>query len=286
MTRNDLNKLIKSAAKKRTAFDTAKLTAALSNIAKPTGTGVAAGAGLGTILAAAGALSRSGEDPSNTSILSNPLLLGALGATGGYLAGNAFERAPAVRDNKDISLSALAALAGGTGTLGTLAAKDKAKADLHSAEKSFNNLLKLKINGGAENLINQGTTIRDRTRVKTYKVNDNLGAGSKARHERILNKKLKDFSNALRRNGRFTEAIENAGYVRPNNVLERILERARNSSYSPYRWIATPIETKLKGGNLMNLFRKTVRRHKLPATLGGLALLAGGSKAIYDKVHD
>lgn len=107
---------------------------------RPTSTGMLAGAGLGSILAALGAVSRSGDD--NPSILSNPLLLGALGTAGGYLGGNLLHNiktvteTPAEKSSPSIAVPGAASLAGTLG-LGGFIAKDDRKATEKAIEKRF-----------------------------------------------------------------------------------------------------------------------------------------------------
>jgi hypothetical protein len=266
MTRNELSTLIKSA--KSTAADKAMETAA--KLGKPTSTGIAAGAGLGAILAAAGALSRHGEDPSDVSILSNPLLLGALGTAGGYLAGNAFENMPARRANKNISTTALLAMLGGGGTLGNMLAKQDAYEDLNGiVDKSGKRI------GGArkkyEDLLAKATASKGKN-LKPL-----------AREKELLAGRAKNYSEALRRAGLYEEAAA-AGVFRPSkSLLEGILEKARFHPMSPVSWARGAFNTARKG-TLLKAFTRPKAR--IPAAIAGLALLAGGGKAIYDKVHD
>ena len=136
MTRETFTKLIeKTAAKKRTALDRAMGEAA--KLGKPTTAGLAGGIGLGSILAAAGALARDGD--SNPSILTNPLLLGALGAAGGYFAGNAFDKLP-VKSDKDrraLSRLSLLGLAAGVGIPGSAIAGEDTAEKLRDAERYY-----------------------------------------------------------------------------------------------------------------------------------------------------
>lgn len=72
-----------------TAKDVANMLASLAK--NPTNTGVVAGAGLGSILAALGSISRSNDPKKKKSIATNPALLGALGTGIGYMGGNYLE---------------------------------------------------------------------------------------------------------------------------------------------------------------------------------------------------
>ena len=72
-----------------TAKDVANMLASLAK--NPTNTGVAAGAGLGSILAALGSISRSNDPKKKKSIATNPALLGAIGTGVGYMGGNYLE---------------------------------------------------------------------------------------------------------------------------------------------------------------------------------------------------
>ena len=80
-------------AEEKTAAVTAKDVAnMLATLAKnPTNTGVIAGAGLGSILSALGSISRSNDPKKKKSVVTNPALLGAVGAGAGYLGGNYLE---------------------------------------------------------------------------------------------------------------------------------------------------------------------------------------------------
>lgn len=80
-------------AEEKTAAVTAKDVAnMLATLAKnPTNTGVIAGAGLGSILSALGSISRSNDPKKKKSVVTNPALLGAVGAGTGYLGGNYLE---------------------------------------------------------------------------------------------------------------------------------------------------------------------------------------------------
>lgn len=103
----------------------------VKDVSKPTSTGIRAGLGLGSILAAAGAIARSGDDSRKSSILTNPLLLGALGTVGGYLGGNAFDRIKTVEKKEKPGLAVPGLLgAGGILQLG----KDVAKKDIEKKD--------------------------------------------------------------------------------------------------------------------------------------------------------
>lgn len=273
MTKKAFVELVKKA--KMSAKDKAEELAIMAG--KPTGTGVAAGAGLATLLAAAGALARSGEDPENTSVLSNPLLLGSLGAAGGYLAGNAFERAPVRRKNKDLSWAALLSLAGGVGRLGTLVAQDDIDRELERAERNFNNIArripKRDIDGVTHYLIGPDTAHGEINLPP-----DEYRAFKRARGE---------YRDALLRAGREADAIEHASYIPPTREptrIKKITDWLRKSPYSPVQWAKSLNPS--KGGRLLGQIARIIRRRPWAAGAAGLALLAGGSKAIYDKLSD
>ena len=73
----------------------AKLKDLLSRAKTPSTTGALTGAGLGALLASLGYISRANDPKKNKSFMSNPALLGALGAVGGYAGGNILENLPA-----------------------------------------------------------------------------------------------------------------------------------------------------------------------------------------------
>lgn len=272
MTKQAFRELVKKA--KMSAKEKAEELALLAG--KPTGTGVAAGAGLATLLAAAGSLARSGEDPENTSVLSNPLLLGSLGAAGGYLVGNAFERAPVHRADKDLSWKALLGLAGGVGGLGSIVAKDDLDRELERAERDFRNVArripKRDIDGVTHYLIGPDTAHGEINLPP-----DEYSAFKRARSE---------YRDALLRAGREADAIEHASYTPPgeSKLLSRIMSRLRNSPYSPVQWARAL--NPMKGRGLIGQLSRIIRNRPVATGAAGLALLAGGGKAIYDKLSD
>lgn len=266
MTRSRLDAMIKQA---KSAKDRAMEAAAI--LGKPTSTGIAAGAGLGAILAAAGALSRSGDDEENASVLSNPLLLGSIGAAGGYLAGNAFDRMPTRRANKDVSGLALAALLGGGGTLGNMLAKQ----DAYDVLNGYVDSAGKRVRGTRRKYEAIKTMIDDAVR--------NRGITPSARDSELLAGRREAYSKALRRAGLYEEAAQAAEFTPSKSLFGRILERARNHPVSPVSWVRGAFNTARRGTLLKALTRP---RGRIPAAIAGLALLAGGGKAIYDKVHD
>ena len=289
MTKQAVKRMIKVA--KKSAKDKAMEIAA--NLGKPTSTGVLTGAGLGTIMAALGALSRNGDYPGESSILSNPALLAAAGMAGGYLAGNAFHNAPTVRENKEMSNLALLGLLGGTGTISTLLSKLDARSRL-AVEK---NLFK-------------AITRRGVAKVPTPEGGVELHPGFK---RDIATGELKPvpFSDAdLReyRNGleRYQKAVLRAEGPRKATLeamyephakwYGRLYERLKNSPYSPVSWGRSlnpfkdairrnsPSGAKLIGRQLAALFKN--RHTRIPASIASALLLAGGGKAIYDYASD
>lgn len=303
MTRNRLHTLIKQA--KSTAKDKAMAAAALAG--KPTSTGIAAGASLGTILAALGAISRSGEDPNKVSILSNPLLLGALGATGGYLAGNAFDNAPTKRARKDISGLALAGILGGGGTLGTMLAKEDALELLHGLRDA----------NGRHVLDSTGNAVlRGSSRLfdnYASRLNSKWNAGLREFTDlgSLTPDELKEFSKAqkeyvthLRRAGKYPEAARLGGIGPESSMLGRLIDKVVNHPASPISWGRSLRNLAMRGtllkalvgpesvvkvnGNVLERMGNILRRPgtRVPAALAGLALLAGGGKALYDKLSD
>jgi len=108
-----------------------------SKAGRPTSTGIAAGAGLGSILAALGALHRMNSDGGDTSILSNPVLLGLLGAAGGYVGGNLLSDSTdgvVAKKNSRPNVSIPASI----GTLGTLELGRRiAKVDQKATDKAI-----------------------------------------------------------------------------------------------------------------------------------------------------
>ena len=253
----------------KSAKDKAMETAAV--LGKPTSTGIAAGAGLGAILAAAGALSRSGDDEENASVLSNPLLLGSLGAVGGYLAGNAFDRIPTTRANKDLSTLSLASLIGGGGTLGSLLAKQ----DAYDVLNGYVNRAGRRVQG-ARGKYEAIKTIMDNA-TKKKKITPH------AKDRELFGRRREAYSKALRRAGLYEEATSAADFTPSKSLLGRIYEKAKNHPFSPVSWVRGAYNTASRGTILKAL---THPKARIPAAVAGLALLAGGGKAIYDKVHD
>lgn len=302
MTRSRLNAMIKQA---KSAKDKAMETAAM--LGKPTSTGIAAGAGLGAILAAAGALSRSGEDDENVSVLSNPLLLGSLGAAGGYLAGNAFEKTPTHRANKDISGLARLGLLGGAGTLGAILAKEDAKELLYGLRDESGKLIKNKgkaVSLGAKKVFDD---IVKKHNLREAKLDNGIASFKIPANDSVraeFNEAQKNYIDALKRSGRYSDAMREAGFTPSKSLFARMLDRAVNHPFSPVSWARSTKNLALRGslGRILlgpgsvakngkkvisemgNIFRRP--GVKIPSRLAALALLAGGGKAIYDKVHD
>lgn len=111
---------------------------------RPTATGIATGAGLGTLLAALGAMSRASDDGGSHSLLSNPLLLGAAGAGLGYVGGNLLGSVKTTNRHTGGGILPLLVDAAGVGGLmhlgGRFASEDNL-ARLTAARTSYNNLL-------------------------------------------------------------------------------------------------------------------------------------------------
>ena len=285
MTKKTLDLLIKKAAgKKETALDKAMSTAA--KLGKPTTSGLVAGTGLGAILAAAGALSREGDEPGESSVLSNPLLLGTIGATGGYLAGNAFERAPVDKPKSNGSISNLSKLlaAGGVGTFGTMLAKQDILDKLEAATSKYNSELS-KLPLLARNTVDElGRTKVDFSRLAKPTSEAEL-ASFKAMAEQF-GKARKEYANALRDAGRIDDAVFHGMPKSPDGLKLRakIIEKLRFSPYSPFRWgkALTPAKGKL----VLSLIKRTARSNPKLTTLAALTALAGGGKAVYDKVKE
>lgn len=294
MTMNGLTRLVKQA--RQSAKE--KATEWAERLGRPTSTGIATGAGLGTVLAAIGALKREGEkDPG---VLTNPLLLGTIGATSGYLAGNAFERAPAKRNSRDMSLSALLGLAGGAGWLGSRLSKLDAELAVPGLKKEFDRLV---TNGGlAGGYTPEGARIiKDLPATLTQ---DEVNEFRSAR------KKLSD---TLRRAGRTEDAVlegvyrlpqkdspKSAGKFKdwwnvsnksPKNIFKALnpLQFMREGRAATTTTPAVPGVT--AGGSIKKFFGRMGKAmtHKSTATtarLAALAMLAGGGKAIYDYARD
>lgn len=307
MTRKTLDVLIKKASKKRSkALDKAMETAA--KLGKPTTTGIVAGAGLGSILAAAGAISREGESEENTSILSNPLLLGTLGATGGYLAGNAFEKIPVEPRRKNrLSLSSLALLGGGVGTIGSRIAAEDIMNKLHLAGSNYDRALgqvprslldRLQVRNDNELKKIDLKSVKDSDLVRAIRrrAADN-GRPISSDSARTLAQSIRrdyrvaqnDYARALREAGKVEDALfmgENFygyGNKRPEKLGLRALEKLRFSKYSPWRWAKAL--NPLKGGKLIEQLTRTAIRNPKTTAIAALAALAGGGKAIYDKTR-
>lgn len=288
MNKQAVKRMIKSA--KASAKDKAMEIAA--NLGKPTSTGVVTGAGLGTILAALGAMKRNGEDPENTSIMSNPLLLGTLGATGGYLAGNALDKVPSTSSEKELSNSALAGLAGGAGLLGSSIAKQDAEDKLKPLERHFKTItrrLPFDINSDGVIEYHPGYT-RNRkgklvkTRLRTRKEVE------RAKEELLdFTKTKSELSTTLRRAGKYEEAKTLTGYVHPDKIGRRFIEKLKNSPMSPVSWLRAlnPLKKGRSGYRfVMPAIGKAIRNNPVKSRLAALALLAGGGKALYDYTKD
>ena len=311
MTKQAVKRMIKAA--KKSAKDKALETAA--RLGKPTSTGVVTGLGLSAILAALGALHRDGSG--NGSLLSNPAVLAALGATGGYLAGNALHTSPSVRDSKEMSALAALGLLGGVGTFGTMLAKQDARALLEAKKDNWNAVRRLLGRNPNYDLTERTDPV---TLRNTYGLEARRGTVAPLDKE-LFNSAKEELSTAYRRTGDIEGAIREAMYERPTNPrtgnlrLGRVLwDKIRNSSYSPWRWLNSlnPLKKEIiragtpVSGSLSNAAREDIlsmrglsgrrllsrqilnliRRHRVGAGIGALALLAGGGKAIYDYMKD
>jgi hypothetical protein len=114
-------------------------------------------------------------------------------------------------------------------------------------------------------------------------MNDAARGTPRARDSELLAGRREAYSKALRRAGLYEEAAQAAEFTPSKSLLGRILERARNHPVSPISWVRGAFNTARRGTLLKALTRP---RGRIPAAIAGLALLAGGGKAIYDKVHD
>jgi hypothetical protein len=284
MTRKTFTRLIeKTAAKKRTALDRAMGEAA--KLGKPTTAGLAGGIGLGSILAAAGALARDGD--SNPSILTNPLLLGALGATGGYLAGNAFDRLPTKPDKDYSALSKLSllGLAAGVGIPGSAIAGEDIAERLRDAKNYYKattvNMLPRKDGMGllfdvAAGRVRSGGDVTALSRQEL----EELGTAGR------------EYAKAMRRAGRTEEASILAREFRTTpppqadekgmKLIRRAIEKARFSQYSPYRWAhaLNPI----KGKKLLDQLGRFASKNRTLAGIAGGSLLLGSGGLIANKL--
>lgn len=292
MNKQAVKRMIKSA--KASAKDKAMEIAA--NLGKPTSAGLVTGAGLGTILAALGAIKRNGEDPDNTSIMSNPLLLGTLGAAGGYLAGNALDKAPSVRADKELSNSALLGLAGGAGLLGTSIAKQDAEDKLKPIERHFKTITRQipqTVNGETGSIEYHLNKRRNRSDKLVNKPLPRTRKEIERAREELLdfNKTKDELSTALRRAGKYEEAKTLTGYTHPEKLGRRFIEKLKNSPVSPISWLRAlnPLKQGRSGYRFVmpgSLISKAIRNSPVKARLAALALLAGGGKAIYDYTSD
>ena len=307
MTKKTLNLLIKKASRKNSAV--AKAMEAAAKLGKPTTSGLVAGAGLGSILAAAGALSREGEPEENNSIFSNPLLLGALGATGGYLAGNAFDKTPVTpsRRNNGLSLSSLALLGGGVGTIGSRIAAEDIMDKLHTTGSNYDKALgqvprslldRLQVRNDNELKKIDLKSVKDSELVKAIRQRARAsGKPISSDVARTLAQSIRndyrvaqnEYARALREAGKVEDALfmgENFygyGNKRPEKLGLKALEKLRFSKYSPVRWAKAL--NPLKGGKLIEQLTRTAVRNPKTTAIAALAALAGGGKAIYDKTR-
>ncbi len=123
-----------------------KATEIASNAGRPTGTGIAAGVGLGTIMAALGATARAENLDKSKSIWTNPVLLGTIGAASGYLGGNSLDKVPE-KSNSSSTILPLALDIGGIYGLGhigrVLADRDDINKleDLEASQREITNSL-------------------------------------------------------------------------------------------------------------------------------------------------
>lgn len=281
MTRKTFTRLIeKTAAKKRTALDRAMGEAA--KLGKPTTAGLAGGIGLGSILAAAGALARDGD--SNPSILTNPLLLGALGATGGYLAGNAFDRLPTKPDKDYSALSKLSllGLTAGVGIPGSAIAGEDIAERLMNAENYY-----------------KATTANMLPKTEGMGLLFDVAAG-RGRHGRRLSRQEleelgtagREYADAMRRAGRTEEASILAREFRTTpppqadekgmKLIRRAIEKARFSKYSPYRWAHAL--NPMKGKKLLDQLGRFASKNRTLAGIAGGSLLLGSGGLIANKL--
>ena len=276
-----------------------KAMAIAEMLGKPTSTGVATGLGLATILAAAGALNK--KDGGEGSVLSNPLVLAALGAGGGYLAGNALENAPVRTEDHEISLPALGFLLSGLGVAGRHAAISQAEKQLPGLAQQWAAHTR-----GLTPRIFYGENGRGPAVKRWDEAVAQLGD---PQFEKDFKATQKEYGTALRRAGQKAHAIEIGAYAPPESRLGRIMDSIKESPNSPVSWLrsANPLKGRSwskflhainplrdrasRGilGSLKNFGARTVR-HFVPKSGAGmlaLALLAaGGGKAIYDYTKD
>lgn len=288
MTKKAFRELVKKA--KMSAKEKAEELAIMAG--KPTSTGVAAGAGLAALLASMGMLSRSGENPKNTSVLSNPLLLGSLGAAGGYLAGNALDRAPARRANKDLSWLSIASLLGGAGVLGTNLAKEEGAEQLKAVEQDFANASRHvpqrpDLDGGIRYFPGFEEVATTTGKGKNKKVKTEIKPiADRVKQRQAMNEfreAQEAYHTGLLRAGKLERALKE-GYIPKSTAIDRLVEAFKHSPKSPYRWLSAGMPW--PGKKLLERLYNVAVKHPTSTSLAGLALLAGGGKAIYDKVHD
>ena len=240
-------------------------------LGKPTSTGIAAGAGLGAIMAALGAASRSGDG--TDSILTNPLLLGGLGAAGGYLAGNAFEGIqtpppPKPESNADKITAAL-----GLAALGRSASKRKSRDILNALMNDnpvgghgFNRMVNRQGIIRARGLSADIKDIQEVRDLRDMLVRKARRAGDYAAERRILEAAGLDYADTAR------------------SLRSRLLSGLTESYNSPRRW--------LSGLNVLNRnSAKALLRTLNPLSLRGwtgkaglAALAAGGGHFAYRKL--
>lgn len=239
------------------------------NVGAPTTTGVASGLGLGAILATLGSLSNANKSDKEKTLLTNPLILGTLGAAGGYLAGNALEKMPATRE-KELSDLSLLGILGGIGGVGSLIADDDAREIFRARSTRYRNI--------------QHDSLGNPIKF------DSLSDSEK----QIWLKAEERYQRALKRLGRYKES-DSIDFIRkrpPSSLTKKIIERLRYSSYSPVNIAkalnpfknigvrgATSGITRL--GSQLRLVGSTTK-----GRIAALALLAGLGKGVYDYTRD
>lgn len=235
-------------------------------LGKPTSTGIAAGAGLGAIMAALGAASRSGDG--TDSILTNPLLLGGLGAAGGYLAGNAFEGIPAYSPPEpESNLDKITAALG-------LAALGRSSAKMRSIDS-----------------LNSPVVARLTRRLDGIAAID--AARSRGRNI-LLSREARDLRDHLVRRARMAgdhdavrRILESTG-VAPEDAVQSIKARLKNgltTSYnSPRRWLGGLNVFDRRTRNALGRVLNPLSRRGWTGKAGLAALLAGGGHFAYRKL--
>lgn len=238
---------------------------ALPDIFKPSSTGVLAGAGIGTTLGALGYLKNKDLPDSQKSLLTNPALLAALGASGGYLAGNAYEQIPTSSPlslNDNLNRAAILGLAGGTGYIGSELSGALAKKESVLAAKEYSNTLKKLTHNGKIDL-------------------DKLHPIAKAH----LYDKEEVLAKALKRKGAFGYAddIYRIRNGKTPSLSTKVLDRVLYSKYSPLSWLRAPVKL-IQHGKLLKASRKVLGSKR--GIVAAAAILAGAGKLTYDKLKE